>query len=163
MRDCILNGIPQVGVCCVRKCQRLVVGWVHNMRKSVLIVDDNQSVRKALRQFFETLADWNIAGEAADGLEAIQKSKEAKPDLILMDVSMPNLNGVEAASILKKLMPDSRIVVFTMFADALGSSLSASAGVDLVISKTEGLTGLVNSVQRLVGAAWMLKRRASAD
>jgi DNA-binding NarL/FixJ family response regulator len=131
--------------------------------RSVLIVDDNQAVRRVLRQFFETLANWKIAGEAADGFEAIEKSKEVKPDLILMDVRMPNFGGIEAASILKKLIPDSHIIVFTLFDDALVSRLSAAAGVDLVVPKTEGLTGLVNSIQRLIGAALMLKRRASAD
>jgi DNA-binding NarL/FixJ family response regulator len=103
-----------------------------------------------MRDFFEALTNWRIMGEAGDGSEAIQRAIELKPDLILLDFSMPNMNGIEAASVLKKLLPDAHIVVFTMFEDALGSRLSCAAGVDLVISKADGLGGLVKAVHRLL-------------
>src|SRR5579872_4841367 len=112
------------------------------MPNSVLIVDDSPVIRKVMRDFFEALTDWKITGEAGDGAEAIQRAVQLKPDLILLDFSMPNMNGIEAASILKKLLPASHIVVFTMFDDALGSRLSSAVGVDLVISKADGLGGL---------------------
>jgi DNA-binding NarL/FixJ family response regulator len=63
---------------------------------------------------------------------------------------MPNMNGIEAASVLKKILPDAPIVLFTMFEDALGSRLSSAAGVDMVIPKAEGLGGLVKAVHRLL-------------
>ena len=128
------------------------------MLKSVLIVDDSQVVRAVIRDFFEALADWKIGGEAADGAEAIQKARELKPDLILLDFSMPKMNGLEAASALKKMLPDVHIIVFTMFADALGSRLSSAEGVDLVVPKAEGLTVLAKAVQRLVGTAGLSGR-----
>jgi len=121
------------------------------MLKSVLIVDDSQVVRDVLRDFFETLTDWKVRGEAGDGAEAIQKARELKPDLILLDFSMPKMNGLEAASVLKKMLPNVRIIAFTMFADALGSKLSSA--VDLVVPKAEGLTVLARAVQSLVGTA----------
>ena len=120
------------------------------MPKSVLIVDDNQLVREVVRFFFGTLADWQVGGEAADGVEAIQKAGELKPDLILLDFSMPKMNGLEAASVLKKMLPNVHIIAFTMFADALGSKLSSA--VDLVVPKAEGLTVLARAVQSLVGS-----------
>jgi DNA-binding NarL/FixJ family response regulator len=123
------------------------------MSKSVLIVDDSKSVRKVVRSFFETLSDWTVKGEAEDGAEAIQKAAELRPDLILMDFSMPNLNGVEAASVLKKILPDVSIIVFTIFDDVLGSRLSSAVGIDLVVAKAEGLTGLMKSVQHLLATA----------
>jgi DNA-binding NarL/FixJ family response regulator len=110
-----------------------------------------------MREFFEALTDWKIVGEAGDGAEAIQKAIELKPDLILLDFSMPNMNGVDAAPILKRILPDVPIVVFTIFNDALGSSLSSAVGVDLVVPKTEGLTVLVNSIQLLMGIAGKAK------
>ncbi len=127
------------------------------MPKSVLLVDDSQLVRKVMRDFFEALTDWEIGAEAGDGAEAIQRAFEVKPDLILLDFSMPNMNGVEAASVLKKMLPNVYIVVFTMFDAALGSRLSSAAGVDLVVSKTEGLTALVNAVQHFMGATGLIK------
>src|SRR6266481_4516077 len=120
---------------------------------SVLIVDDNQMVRNVMRHFFETLPDWKVGGEAKEGAEAVQKAIELKPDLILLDFSMPNMNGVEAASVLKKMIPDVHIIVFTMFDDALGSRLSSAVGVDLVVPKAEGLTSVLKAVQHFMGTA----------
>jgi DNA-binding NarL/FixJ family response regulator len=127
-----------------------ILASVH-MPKSVLIVDDSQVVRDVLRDFFETLADWKVGGEAGNGAAAIQKAGELKPDLILLDFSMPYMNGLEAASVLKKMLPKVHIIAFTMFADALGSKLSSA--VDLVVPKAEGLTVLAKAPQSLVGTA----------
>jgi DNA-binding NarL/FixJ family response regulator len=124
---------------------------------SVLLVDDSEILRSVMREFFEALTDWKIIGEAGDGAEAIQKAIELKPDLILLDFSMPNMNGVDAAPVLKRILPNVPIVVFTIFNDALGSSLSSAVGVDLVVPKTEGLTVLVNSIQLLMGIAGKAK------
>ena len=133
------------------------------MPNSVLIVDDSYIVRKVMRNFFERRTDWKIGGEAGDGEEAIQKAKELRPDLILLDFSMPNMNGIEAASELKKLLPNAHIIVFTMFDDALGSSLSSAAGVDLVVPKAEGLTVLVKAVQHFLGTTGPAENEASLD
>ena len=125
------------------------------MASSVLIVDDNQMVRKVVRHFFESLPGWNVGGEAGEGAEAVQKATELKPDLILMDFSMPNMNGVEAASVVKKMLPDVHIILFTIFNDALGSGLTSAVGVDLVVPKAEGLSGLWKAIQRVMGTAGM--------
>ena len=73
---------------------------------------------------------------------------------------MPNMNGVEAASVLKKMIPDVHIIVFTMFDDALGSRLSSAVGVDLVVPKAEGLTSLLKAVQHFMGTAGLIKNTA---
>jgi two-component system response regulator NreC len=129
---------------------------------SVLIVDDSQIVRKVMRNFFETLTDWKIAGEASDGTVAIQKAVELKPDLILLDFSMPNMNGIESASVLKKALPDVHIILFTAFDEHLGSKLSATVGVDVVVSKSDGLTGLIKAVQGFLGTAGLIKIKVEA-
>jgi two-component system nitrate/nitrite response regulator NarL len=118
---------------------------------SVLVVDDNEAVRNAIRGFFDTLSALKIVGEAHDGVEAIRLAEKLEHDLILLDFSMLNLNGLEAASILKKMLPRANIVLFTVFNDALSSRLCLSAGVDLVVAKAEGLNGLVKAVQQLAG------------
>jgi DNA-binding NarL/FixJ family response regulator len=127
------------------------------MSNSVLIIDDNQSVRKVMRSFFERLTDWTVKGEASDGVEAIQEAIELKPDLILLDFSMPNMNGVEVASVLKKMIPDVHIIMFTMFDDALGSRISSAVGVDLVVPKADGLTSLVKSGEHFMGTTGLIK------
>ena len=82
------------------------------MPNSVLIVDDSYAVRQVMRDFFETMTDCRIVGEAADGAEAIHQASELKPDLILLDFSMPELNGIETASILKKMLPHAHICIY---------------------------------------------------
>ena len=123
------------------------------MPTSILLVDDSEIIRKLMRHFLEAHTDWKVAGEANDGADAITKATKLKPDLILLDFSMPNMNGIEAASVLKKMMPDTRIVMFTMFSDSLGSVLPSWAGVDLVVPKAEGLTNLVQSLRGLLETA----------
>jgi DNA-binding NarL/FixJ family response regulator len=76
---------------------------------------------------------------------------------------MPNMNGVEAASVLKKMIPDVHIIVFTMFDDALGSRLSSAVGVDLVVPKAEGLTSLLKTVQHFMGTAGLIKSTGKTD
>lgn len=125
------------------------------MPKSVLLVDDHQTIRKVIRDFFETLKDWEVCGDAADGPEAIQKAMELGPDLILMDLSMPRLNGIETASVLKKMLPNVRIILFTMFDCELGSRLRSAVGVELVVPKAEGLTGLVKALNHLMATTEM--------
>ena len=133
------------------------------MPNSVLIVDDSYLVLRVMRDFFESLTDWNIVGDAEGGAEAIQKAKQLKPDVILLDFSMPDMNGIEAAAILKKMLPDVHIIVFTMYDAALGSRLCSSAGVDLVVSKAEGLNGLVKAVNHFMGTTGLLKSAAKID
>jgi DNA-binding NarL/FixJ family response regulator len=118
--------------------------------KQILIIDDSLPVRQIIRAFLEKEPSFRVCGEASDGAEGIQKARDLKPDLILLDVAMPNMNGVEAASVLKKSMPGVPIVLFTMYNEALGQSLTSAIGVDLVLSKPDGMTKLVERVQGLL-------------
>ena len=81
---------------------------------SVLIVDDYAAIRRAIRVGLERHSEFSVCGEAVDGLDAIEKATRLKPDFILLDLSMPRMNGMEAASILKRVMPNVLIVAFTM-------------------------------------------------
>jgi DNA-binding NarL/FixJ family response regulator len=125
------------------------MGGLRPMAKCILIADDNDIVRTIIRFFLET-EGFEICGEATDGVDAIEKAKQLKPDLIVLDVAMPRMNGVEAASVLKGLMPDVPIVWFTMYKEQVGSSLTAAVGVDAVLSKPDGVGGLVECVQGLL-------------
>lgn len=117
------------------------------MQRSVLIVDDSALVRREMRRFFEQLPDWKIVGEAQSGIKAIEIATELKPELILLDLSMPGLNGIETASLLRKALPHAYITVFTVFDDAVSSRLSSAAGVDLVLPKADGLASLTKTLQ----------------
>jgi DNA-binding NarL/FixJ family response regulator len=114
---------------------------------TALIVDDNDFVRIALRMLLEERTELRICGEAADGAEAVGKAKGLQPDLVLMDLTMPKMGGAEAASIIKKMLPDTRIVVFTLYSNPGGKDLAEALGVDVVISKSDGVARLLEAVQ----------------
>jgi DNA-binding NarL/FixJ family response regulator len=124
----------------------------HALRNRVLISDDGDSVRNIIGLFLEH-AGFEVCGEAADGVEAIEKAKKLKPDLIVLDLVMPRMNGAEAASILSQTMPDVPIVLLTLYQNMLGSALAAVVGVKAILDKTEGLDKLVTCVRSLLRPA----------
>jgi DNA-binding NarL/FixJ family response regulator len=115
----------------------------------LLIADDNPPLRYLLRSLLEQQG-YEICGEAEDGLQAIDLAKQLKPDLILLDACMPKLGGPQVASVLKRMVPKTRIILFTFFDDTIGKELAAAAGVDLVLSKADGMAKLLPSVQSLL-------------
>ena len=116
----------------------------------ILIVDDNSRIRCLLRVFVETQTSFTVCGEAENGAEAIQRANELEPDLILLDLSMPMMGGAEAAPVIKKMMPDAKIVLFSMHADNVLRSLAATIGVDLALSKSDGVTKLGEHLKTLL-------------
>ena len=120
---------------------------------TVLIVDDYPAVRSAIRAGLERYSGFFVCGEAADGADAIEKATKLKPDFILLDLSMPRMSGIEAASILKRLMPHVLIVAFSMYAELLGRSLPSTVGIDAVIDKLAGIEKVVECARNLLGVA----------
>jgi DNA-binding NarL/FixJ family response regulator len=116
------------------------------MLKRVLIADDNVYVREVVRTFLHDQDELEICGEAANGVEAIEKTRQLKPDLVLLDLSMPSLNGAEVALVLKNTMSDVRIIMFTMYSSKITPSLISAMGVDAVLSKPDGMGRLVESI-----------------
>lgn len=84
-------------------------------RTRTLIVDDDGSFRQRIKELLATEPDIEVVGEAADGQEAIFEARELKPDLVLMDVRMPGLNGVNATRQLKDEMPELKVIILTIF------------------------------------------------
>jgi DNA-binding NarL/FixJ family response regulator len=117
--------------------------------KQILIADDSKTIRRILKLFLQAQQNLNVCGEAANGFEAIEQAKKLQPDLILLDLAMPEMNGAEAASVLKKMMPHVPIIVFTMYSENIGRSLTSAIGVDMVLSKPDGMMALMQAVQTL--------------
>jgi DNA-binding NarL/FixJ family response regulator len=118
--------------------------------KSILLVDDNDVVRKIARLFLETQTDLEICGEAVDGADAIEQAQRLKPDLIILDLAMPNMNGAEAAPIIKRMLPKVPIILFTLYKEQIGSVLFSKLGIDAVFSKPDGGWKLVECVRGLL-------------
>jgi len=118
--------------------------------RNILIVDDSDFERNVIRAAVEGLTRLRVCGEAANGAEAIQKALQLKPDLVVMVLAMPLMNGVEAAMVVRNAMPTVPIVLFTLYAEQLRGAISQAFGVTLIVSKTDGLAALLGSVETLL-------------
>lgn len=118
--------------------------------RTILIADDSARVRAILRRALERETTFRICGEASDGVEAVAKAKELTPDLILLDVRMARLTGLEVAGILRQAQPNIRILMVTMYADEISQSLISLFRVDAVFSKADGMTKLIARVETLL-------------
>jgi two-component system vancomycin resistance associated response regulator VraR len=121
--------------------------------KNILLVDDSESVRVATRLVIESCTNFRVCGEASHGVEAINKAQSLNPDVVIMDLAMPEMNGVEAANLLKKRIPEVQIVLFTLYADKVNAPLSEAFGVTTVVSKNDGFEPLVHCLNGLLGPA----------
>ena len=117
--------------------------------KRILVVDDSDEVREIVRIFLEQ-AGYLVCGEAANGADAITKARESKPDLIVMDLVMPGINGIAATGVIRTILPTVPIIAFTMY-ESTAKSLKSKLGIATVVSKPDGLTKLVECIQRVLG------------
>jgi CheY-like chemotaxis protein len=107
------------------------------MAKTVLVADDSPIIRTALCRLFEDEDDYDICAEAKNGEEAIDLAKKCRPNLIILDMSMPVMNGLEAAQELKKIMPDVPIILFTQYENMGRAIFCLDHTVDRIVSKDE--------------------------
>jgi two-component system chemotaxis response regulator CheY len=117
--------------------------------KTVLVVDDNPAIRKMLAVAF--LSDgFKTCAEAENGKEAIEVAKQIKPDVITLDLSMPVMNGLRAAPELRKILPTTPIILFTLFGDSVPKTAASESGVSLVLLKTVPLSVLIDHAHELM-------------
>lgn len=110
---------------------------------SILIVDDHAAIRRALRVAFEGQPGFTVCGEAEDGFDAISKAKRFAPDLIVLDLRMPVMDGLEAARELKKLFPQIPLMMLTCYHSSAAEKEALASGVTAVFSKPDGMQNLI--------------------
>ena len=126
---------------------------VGSMSNGILIADDSATARKVIRAYLNQ-RNFEVCGEAIDGVDALEKATELEPALILLDLRMPRMNGLEAASVLRGRMPNVRIVLLTLYDEFLSyKSLMSAIGIDEIISKPDGFSSLAECVRGLLGSA----------
>jgi two-component system nitrate/nitrite response regulator NarL len=121
--------------------------------KNVLIVDDSPAIRRSLRTSLEQRTGWQVCGEAENGQDGVDQALRFNPDLIVLDLSMPVMNGFQAARELQRLLPRIPIVLFTTFSNAQVEREAFAAGVKAVQSKSAGLAPLLEVMYTLLQAA----------
>jgi len=114
---------------------------------TILIADDSVFIREALCNLFEREEDFDVCGEAENGKEAVEKAQALHPDLILLDLSMPVMNGLDATRALKRLMPEVPIIMYSAYGDSSTEKEARSAGVSALVSKSEHTSVLLGKAR----------------
>ena len=121
------------------------------MGLQILLVDDQPSVRNGIRSLLGSRPDWTICGEASDGLEGIEKARALRPDVVLMDVSMPRMNGLDATRILRKELPGSKIVIVSQNDPMVVGIQAREVNASAHVAKQELFGTLLPVLDKLVG------------
>jgi DNA-binding NarL/FixJ family response regulator len=118
--------------------------------RSVLVVDDNAAIRKAICELFTREPDFEVCGEAENGREAIEKAQQIHPALIVTDLSMPLMNGLEETRILKKLMPAVPVIIYSAHTSPIVDKEALEAGASAVVSKSDAVAILIGKARELL-------------
>jgi len=110
---------------------------------SVLIVDDNAAIRKVICELFQRERDFVVCGEAENGKQAIEMALQLKPALIVTDLSMPVMNGLQETRILRRLMPEVPIILYSAYMDSFVEKEALAAGASVVVPKSEVVSLLI--------------------
>ncbi|HTW25438.1 MAG TPA: response regulator transcription factor [Candidatus Baltobacteraceae bacterium] len=116
----------------------------------VLVADDHESVRRGVRQVLLGDGRVEVVGEASNGREAIEEARKLQPDLIIMDWSMPELDGLTAAQLIKKFRPQTAIVIFSVHTSDLFRNLAKSLGLEGFVTKGSNSQMLLNAVDAVL-------------
>lgn len=116
----------------------------------ILIVDDHQAVREGIRLTLAKHSGWEVCGEASDGWDAIEKAKTLRPHVIVLDVRMPNLDGLEATPLIKKELPDSAILILSQQDPAETLDRAMEAGASAFVPKYDAHRQLIPTIERVL-------------
>jgi DNA-binding NarL/FixJ family response regulator len=123
------------------------------MAHRILIVDDNAAIRRSLRSSIERQEDLQVCGEAENGENAVARVKELTPDLVVLDLQMPVMNGLDAARRIAQIAPQLPMLMFTMYSSEYLVTEARSAGIKDVFSKSDGVPDrLISAIQKVLGS-----------
>ena len=119
------------------------------IQNRILVVDDHPPFRHMLRSFLELNPNWEVCGEASDGWEAIKRTTELHPDIIIMDLDMPKLNGLEATRRIHELLPSARILILTFHENSILPKIAQESGAQGYVLKSETFDVLTRAIETL--------------
>jgi DNA-binding NarL/FixJ family response regulator len=120
------------------------------MKARIVLADDHEIVRKGIRSLLDGKFPWEVCGEAENGREAVDKVLELKADIVVLDLSMPILNGLEAAREIRAVAPKTKIIIFSMHDSPRIAEEAKRAGADAYLAKTAHFTELQKTIAALL-------------
>ena len=115
----------------------------------ILVADDQSHVRSALRMLLERHEDWSVCGEAGDGIEAVKRAIDLQPDVVLLDISMPKLDGLTAAPLIREKAPNSHIIFLTLHHSLGFARIAANQGASAYVTKSLVTSHLISAIEAL--------------
>jgi DNA-binding NarL/FixJ family response regulator len=116
----------------------------------ILIADDHELMRRGLRSILSTRPDWEVCGEAVDGSDAIEKTKLLQPDILVLDISMPRVNGLEVARAVRRDYPRTQVVILSQYDESEMRPYAIEAGARGYVSKAEASRQLLTAIESLI-------------
>jgi DNA-binding NarL/FixJ family response regulator len=133
------------------------------LKYRILIADDHEIVRHGLRAILEARQGWEVCGEATDGWQAVKLTAELKPDVVAMDIGMPNLNGLDAARQILRDNPRQKILFLTMYQSEQLARTIQQAGARGLLLKSEAGSELVNAIEAVQRSGNFFSTRLSTE
>ena len=130
-------------------------------RLRVLLADDHELVRRGIRGLLHAKRKWRVVGEASDGIEAIEKTKSLKPDIVILDMDMPNLNGLQATPRIREAAPAAKIIALTLHESAEMVRRALEAGAHGFVLKSDLAERLVTALREISSVKPFLTPKAS--
>lgn len=124
-----------------------------DMGTRILIVDDHEIFRRGLRSLLATRSDWEVCGEATDGLDAVEKAKQLQPDVVVLDITMPHLNGLNATQLIRREVPTAKVVILSQHQPAVIKQVALAAGASAYVTKSEVSRELLTAIEGLISEA----------
>ena len=118
-------------------------------RTTVLIVDDQPAVLSAVRDWLAYETDLDIIGQAEDGVTALILAQELQPDIVLIDLKMPNMDGIATAEALREVAPQVRVVILTIYDDVASRARAQAAGVAAFVAKHDSVEALLAAIRKV--------------
>jgi DNA-binding NarL/FixJ family response regulator len=130
-------------------------------RKTVLLADDHQLVRAGLRLLIDGLPDFEVVAEVGDGIEAVEAARKLRPDLALLDISMPRMGGLEAAAAMRTASPETRVIALSMHASEQHFAAALKAGATGYVIKDAAVTELSEALRAVAAGSHYVSARIS--
>ena len=128
----------------------IIIRVDYYMPTTILIVDDDEGVRNTLTRILEKDREFRVVGEAGDGSEALELARTLSPDLILMDLAMPRVNGLEATRSIKAERPETKVIIITRYQEDAYRQAAAQSGADAFLPKGTRVPELLTTIRQVL-------------